>query len=165
MNVLNPLQSKAGAAEAEHAKTADSANSVPATGVLGILPIANGGTGTNTAEQALSNLNGYPKTGGTITGSITTTITSDENNIKVTHTNGTLGIFGNTLSGNRGMWDSDPTRSQKYVIQHSNSTKNYTFHGNADTATSAETANSAPASGINFRFYMVVLALVRPQEP
>ena len=117
-------------------------------GINGALPIANGGTGTNTAEQALSNLNGYPKTGGTITGSITTTITSDENNIKVTHTNGTLGIFGNTLSGNRGMWDSDPTRSQKYVIQYSNSTKNYTFHGNADTATSAETANSAPASGI-----------------
>lgn len=41
-----------------------SANITP--GVTGTLPIANGGTGATTASQALSNLGGFPKSGGSI---------------------------------------------------------------------------------------------------
>ena len=40
-------------------------------GVTGTLPIANGGTGATSAATALSNLGGFPKTGGTINGDVT----------------------------------------------------------------------------------------------
>ena len=42
-----------------------------ATGVTGTLPIANGGTGATSASTALSNLGGFAKTGGTISGATT----------------------------------------------------------------------------------------------
>ena len=47
-----------------------SANITP--GVTGTLPIANGGTGATSASAALSNLGGFPKTGGTINGELHT---------------------------------------------------------------------------------------------
>ena len=46
-----------------------SANITP--GVTGTLPITNGGTGAAAASAALSNLGGFPKTGGTISGDTT----------------------------------------------------------------------------------------------
>ena len=42
-------------------------------GIAGILPVANGGTGSSVAATALSNLGGLAKTGGTLTGAVTGT--------------------------------------------------------------------------------------------
>ena len=40
------------------------------TSAEGILPVVKGGTGATTTSTALSNLGGFPSTGGTITGDV-----------------------------------------------------------------------------------------------
>jgi len=53
-------------------------------GVSGILPVSNGGTGSSVAATALSNLNGLPKTGGTLTGGLSGTTLSLSSTLTVT---------------------------------------------------------------------------------
>lgn len=53
-------------------------------GVSGILPVSNGGTGSSVAATALSNLNGLPKTGGTLTGGLSGTTLSLSSTLAVT---------------------------------------------------------------------------------
>jgi len=53
-------------------------------GVQGTLPISSGGTGATVAATALSNLNGLPKTGGTLTGALTGTALTLSSTLSVT---------------------------------------------------------------------------------
>lgn len=53
-------------------------------GVTGTLPISSGGTGATVAATALSNLNGLPKTGGTLTGGLSGTTLSLSSTLSVT---------------------------------------------------------------------------------
>ncbi len=53
-------------------------------GVQGTLPISSGGTGSSVAATALSNLNGLPKTGGTLTGGLSGTTLSLSSTLAVT---------------------------------------------------------------------------------
>ncbi|UYM56783.1 pyocin knob domain-containing S74 family peptidase [Leclercia adecarboxylata] len=53
-------------------------------GITGILPIANGGTGSSVAATALSNLGGLAKTGGTLTGAVTGTALTLSSTLSVT---------------------------------------------------------------------------------
>jgi len=53
-------------------------------GITGILPVANGGTGSSVAATALSNLGGLAKTGGTLTGAVTGTALTLSSTLSVT---------------------------------------------------------------------------------
>ena len=53
-------------------------------GIAGILPVANGGTGSSVAATALSNLGGLAKTGGTLTGAVTGTALTLSSTLSVT---------------------------------------------------------------------------------
>ena len=81
-----------------------------------------------------SDVGALPISGGTTTGNIRTSA-SGESSVGVNFNGGSLYLWGNNSSGTRGLWDS---KKNNYVIQVNTSTNNYTFNGNA---TSASTAN------------------------
>lgn len=60
-------------------------------GVSGTLPIANGGTNATTASAALSNLGGYPTTGGTLTGDVTMSNTVGGRTLRISTPTGQFG--------------------------------------------------------------------------
>ncbi len=120
-------------------------------GVSGILPVSNGGTGSSVAATALSNLNGLPKTGGTLTGGLSGTTLSLSSTLSVTGVatvNNTINQDGVSaaLYGHTSL-SSSAAGSKSYLRKMRGGTGDTIFHetvqaGNYRLATGATTDSS-----------------------